>query len=429
MPSLLSDFPYRDGVMECEDVALDDLAAAIGTPFYCYSTATMVRQYRAFAEALVGQDASICYAVKANSNQAVLSLFAGLGAGADVVSEGELRRALAAGIPAERIVFSGVAKTAEELSFALSIGIGQINIESEGELDLLSSLAAGRERKVRVAFRVNPDIDAKTHPKITTGKAENKFGVALDAAPRLFARAASLPGIEPVAVAVHIGSQLLDLGPFDAAFTRIAALVHRLREDGIPIRHLDLGGGIGVPYRGETPPSLTEYAGIVRRICGNLGCSLTFEPGRFLVAEAGALVSRVIVVKQGATRASVVQDAAMNDLLRPTLYEAYHPIRPVRQADRSADERIVDIVGPVCETGDYLAVARPMPPVATGDLLAVMFAGAYGAVMSSTYNTRRLIPEVLIDGARWAVIRPRQSYQDLIGLDRVPNWLGGGATE
>ncbi|HVJ52972.1 MAG TPA: diaminopimelate decarboxylase [Aliidongia sp.] len=426
MPSPLSDFPYRDGVMQCEGVSLAALAESVGTPFYCYSAATMARQYHAFARAFAGQEARICYAVKANSNQAVLRLFARLGAGADVVSEGELRRALAAGIPAEHIVFSGVAKTEAELGYALSIGIGQINIESAGELDVLARLTAGRDRPVRVALRVNPDVDAKTHPKITTGKAENKFGVALHEAPSLFARAAAMPGIEPVSVAVHIGSQLLDLAPYDAAFTKVAALVRQLREAGIPIRHLDLGGGVGVPYRGELPPDLADYAGIVRRICGNLGCSLTFEPGRFLVAEAGALVSRVIVVKQGVTRRLVIQDAAMNDLLRPTLYEAYHPVLPVRKADR-AEEAIADIVGPVCETGDYLAVARPMPPVATGDLLAVMFAGAYGAVMSSTYNTRRLIPEVLVDGTRWAVVRPRQSYEELIGLDRVPDWLDEGA--
>jgi diaminopimelate decarboxylase len=417
-----SDFAYRAGTLHCEDVALPELAEAVGTPFYCYSRATLTRCYRAYEAAFDGLDARICYAVKANSNQAVLALFAGLGAGADVVSEGELRRALSAGIPAGRIVFSGVAKTAEELGFALDQGVGQINVESEPELDLIAALAAARGQRVRIALRVNPDVDAKTHPKITTGKAENKFGIAIDQAPRLYAHAATLPGLEPVSVALHIGSQLLDFSPFEAAFARLARLVRELREQGIPIRHLDLGGGVGVPYRGEAPADLAAYAAIIRRTVGGLGCGLTLEPGRYLIAEAGALISRVIVVKSGISRRSVVQDGAMNDLLRPTLYEAYHPIVPVKEPG-DAPVSPADVVGPVCESGDYLAVARDLPALGAGDLLAVLFAGAYGAVMSSTYNTRRLVPEVLVDGGRWAVIRPRQSYEALIGQDRVPDWL------
>jgi diaminopimelate decarboxylase len=428
MPNPISEFRHHGGVMQCEGVSLAALAQDVGTPFYCYSSAMMVRQYEAFVAAFAEQDVRICYAVKANSNQAVLTTFARLGAGADVVSEGELRRALAVGIPPDRIVFSGVAKTEAELGFALDIGIGQINVESEGELELLSALAAARGVRVPIAIRVNPDVDAKTHPKITTGKAENKFGIAIDQAPSVYARAAALPGVEPVSVAVHIGSQLIDLAPYEAAFGRVASLVRALREQGVAIRHLDLGGGIGVPYRNETCPDLAEYAAIVRRTVGSLGCALTFEPGRYLVAEAGVLVSRVIVVKRGVMRRLIVQDAAMNDLLRPTLYEAYHPIMTVRQPEPTAavEEGVADIVGPVCESGDYLAVARPLPEMASGDLLAVMFAGAYGAVMSSTYNTRRLVPEVLVDGTRWAVIRQRQSYDELIGLDQVPDWLGAG---
>jgi diaminopimelate decarboxylase len=408
--------------MQCEGVALATLAEAVGTPFYCYSTAALTRRYRDYEAAFAGLDARICYAVKANSNQAVLTRFAQLGAGADVVSEGEMRRALAAGIPAERIVFSGVAKTAAELGAALDHGVGQINVESEGELHLLSELAKTRGRRIRVALRINPDIDARTHPKITTGKAQNKFGIPFEDAGRVYALAASLPGLEPVSVALHIGSQLLDFAPFEAAFSRAAALVRQLRGQGRAISHLDLGGGVGVPYQGEAPADLNAYAAIIRRTVGGLGCALTLEPGRFLIAEAGVLVSQVIVVKPGSLRRIVVQDAAMNDLLRPTLYEAYHPVVPVR-AIGDARATPADVVGPVCESGDYLAVARDLPPLASGDLLAVLYAGAYGAVMSSTYNSRLLVPEVLVDGTRWAVVRPRPSYADLIGLDRVPDWL------
>jgi diaminopimelate decarboxylase len=422
MPSPIPEFPYRGGAMQCEGVSLEALADAVGTPFYCYSRAAFTRLYRAYEAAFATQDVRICYAVKANSNQAVLANFARLGAGADVVSEGELLRALTAGIPAERIVFSGVAKTVAELETALDRGIGQINVESEDELELLSALGSGRGRRIRIALRVNPDVDAKTHPKITTGKAENKFGIAIAEAPRLYARAADLPGLEPVSVALHIGSQLLDFAPFEAAFARAAELVRALRAQGLAIRHLDLGGGVGVPYRAEPPPDLAAYAAIIRRTTGAIGCSLTLEPGRYLTAEAGILVSRVMVVKQGPTRRSVIQDAAMNDLIRPTLYEAYHPIVPVREAGAAAGTP-ADIVGPICESGDYLAVDRDLPALAPGALLAILYAGAYGAVMSSTYNSRRLVPEVLVDGGRWAVVRPRRSFDDLIGLDCVPDWL------
>lgn len=413
---------YRDGVLHCEDVPLPAIAAEIGTPAYVYSAGTMERQYRAFAAAVVPLGGRICYAVKANSNQAVIATFAALGAGADVVSEGEFRRAVAAGVAPADIVFSGVAKTEGELAFAMDAGVGQVNVESESEIALLSRLAVARGRDLRIAIRINPDVDAKTHPKITTGKAENKFGIAFDRALDLYRQAASLPGLVAESVALHIGSQLMDLSPYETAFARTASLVGMLREAGIAIRHLDLGGGIGVPYRGEMPPDPAEYAAIVQRTVGGLGCSLTFEPGRFLVAEAGLLLTRVVVVKQGFERVSVIQDGAMNDLIRPTLYEAYHPILPVREP-AEAEGVVSDIVGPVCESGDYFATARRLPLLAPGDLLAVGFAGAYGSVMSSTYNTRRLAPEVMVRGGDWAVVRPRQSYEALIGMDALPPWL------
>jgi diaminopimelate decarboxylase len=418
-------FTYRDGRLHAEDVDLAALAGAVGTPFYCYSTAAIVERYRRFEAAVAPLGGGICYAVKANSNQAVLATLARLGAGADVVSEGEARRAVAAGVPPAKIVFSGVGKTEAELVYAIETGIGQVNIESERDLELLSRLAAARGRRMPIAIRVNPDVDAKTHAKIATGKAENKFGIDIDVAPRVFARAAALPGVEPVAVAIHIGSQLTDFAPYEQAFGRVAELVRALRASGIAIRHLDLGGGIGVAYRGGPAPDVAAYAEIVRRTVGELDCSLLFEPGRYLVAEAGVLVGTVIDVKQGATRRFVVADFAMNDLIRPTLYEAYHPILPVAEPVAGATSAVVDVVGPICETGDFLARDRAMPPVEPGDLLAVTHAGAYGAVMSSTYNTRPTVPEVLVDGARWAVVRPRPSYDELIALDRLPDWLAG----
>ncbi|GGF46699.1 diaminopimelate decarboxylase [Aliidongia dinghuensis] len=418
-------FAYVNGRLHAEEVDLARIAETVGTPFYCYSTAAIAQRYRRFEAAVAPLGGRICYAVKANSNQAVLATLAGLGAGADVVSEGEARRAVAAGVPPERIVFSGVGKTEAELVYALETGIGQVNIESERDLELLSRLAVAHGRHMPIAIRVNPDVDALTHAKIATGKAENKFGIDIDAAPRVFARAAALPGVEPVAVALHIGSQLTDFTPYEQAFSRVAELVRALRADGIPIRHLDLGGGIGVSYHGGPAPDVAAYAEIVQRTVGDLDCALLFEPGRYLVAEAGVLVGTVIDVKQGATRRFVVADFAMNDLIRPTLYEAYHPILPVIEPLLGATTSVVDVVGPICETGDFLARDRALPPVAPGDLLAVTHAGAYGAVMSSTYNTRPTVPEVLVTGARWAVVRPRPTYDELIGLDRMPDWLAG----
>ena len=418
-------FVYLNGSLHAEAVDLAAIADAVGTPFYCYSTAVIAERYRRFQAAVAPLGGRICYAVKANSNQAVLATLAALGAGADVVSEGEARRAVAAGIPPARIVFSGVGKTEAELAYALDTGIGQVNIESERDLELLSRLAAARGLRMPIAIRVNPDVDALTHAKISTGKAENKFGIDINEAPRVFARAVALPGVEPVSVALHIGSQLTDFAPYEQAFGRVAELVRALRDAGIPIRHLDLGGGIGVPYRGGTGPDVAEYAEVVRRTVGDLDCALLFEPGRYLVAEAGVLVGTVIDVKQGATRCFVVGDFAMNDLIRPTLYEAYHPILPVAEPTSGAASVVVDVVGPICETGDFLARDRPLPPVAPGDLLAVTHAGAYGAVMSSTYNTRPMVPEVLVNGTEWAIVRPRPSYDALIGLDRIPGWLAG----
>ena len=416
-------FAYLNGSLHVEAVDLAALAGSVGTPFYCYSTATIVERYRRFQAAVAPLGGRICYAVKANSNQAVLATLAALGAGADVVSEGEARRAVAAGIPPARIVFSGVGKTEAELAYALDAGIGQVNIESERDLELLSRLAAARGKRMPIAIRINPDVDALTHAKISTGKAENKFGIDINEAPRVFARAAQLPGVEPVSVALHIGSQLTDFAPYEQAFGRVAELVHTLRAAGIAIRHLDLGGGIGVPYRGGAGPDVAEYAEVVRRTVGDLDCDLLFEPGRYLVAEAGVLVGTVIDVKQGATRCFVVGDFAMNDLIRPTLYEAYHPILPVAEPASGAASVVVDVVGPICETGDFLARDRALPPIEPGDLLAVTHAGAYGAVMSSTYNTRPMVPEVLVNGAQWAIVRPRPSYDALIGLDRMPGWL------
>jgi diaminopimelate decarboxylase len=421
----LNHFAYRDGVLHAEDVPLPVIAEAVGTPFYCYSTATLVRHYRVFREAFAGLDTLICYAVKANSNQAVIRTFVEEGAGVDVVSEGELRRALAAGAPPDRIVFAGVGKTAREIAFALDTGILCFNAESEPELDLISAIATSKGATAAVAIRVNPDVDAKTHAKITTGKSENKFGVPYAVAREVYARAARLPGLKVNGVDMHIGSQITDLAPFDAAYERLADLVHILRADGHDIDHVDAGGGLGIPYRLDDPPppEPAAYGEIVRRRLGNLGARILFEPGRVFVGNAGILVSQVVYVKKGAAKTFVIVDAGMNDLIRPTLYEAHHDIRPVRQAAASRPRLIADVVGGVCETGDYLALGRDMPAVESGDLVAVMTAGAYGAVQSSTYNTRPLAPEILVKGAEWAVVRPRQTYEALIGMDRLAPWL------
>jgi diaminopimelate decarboxylase len=421
----MHDFRYVGGVLQAEDVSLPRLAADIGTPFYCYATATLERHYRALREATAGLDTLICYALKANSNQAVIGTLAALGAGMDVVSEGELRRARAAGVPASRIIFAGVGKTRTEMAYALSEGILGFNVESEPELEALSEVAAGLDRTAQIAFRVNPDVDAGTHAKIATGKAENKFGVPFAEAPRLYAKAAKLPGITVAGIHMHIGSQITDLAPFRHAFTVMRELAILLRASGHDIRHLDMGGGLGVPHRSGSIwlPTPQEYVALVRQTVGSLGLKIMLEPGRMLVANAGVLVARVIHAKRGRDKTFTVVDAAMNDLIRPTLYEASHEIWPVLEARSGCPPILQDVVGPICETGDYLALERRLPPLASGDLVAFMTAGAYGAAMSSTYNTRRLIPEVLVKGADYAVVRPRQTYEALIGLDRMPHWI------
>lgn len=418
-------FSYRGGVLHAEGVSLARIAGEIGTPFYCYSTATLERHYRVLSEAFQGTDHLICFAVKANSNQAVLRTMARLGAGMDVVSEGELRRARAAGVPADRIIFAGVGKTREELAFAVSEGVLGFNVESEPELEALSEAAAQQGKTARIAIRVNPDVDARTHAKISTGKSENKFGIPFLDAPRLYAQAARLPGIRISGIHMHIGSQITDLMPFRDAFRLMRELVIDLRREGHELEHLDIGGGLGVPYRGtnDVPPHPDEYAATVRAALGDLGLKLILEPGRMIAGNAGVLVSRVIYSKRGAAKTFAIVDAAMNDLIRPTLYEAHHDIWPVREAKLALERQIQDVVGPVCETGDYLALDRSLPPLEQGDLIAFMTAGAYGAVMSSTYNSRLLAPEVLVRGDRYAVVRPRPTYDELIELDKVPNWL------
>jgi len=419
-------FAYRDGVLHAEDVSLARVAAEVGTPFYCYSTATLERHYRVLQQAFAGLDPLICYAIKANSNQAVIATLGRLGAGMDVVSEGELRRARAAGVTADRIIFAGVGKTREEMACALGEGILGFNVESEPELEALSEVAAGLGLTARVALRVNPDVDAKTHAKISTGKAENKFGIPFQDAPRLYDRARNLPGIKVAGIHMHIGSQITDLQPFRDAFRLMRDLVGTLRAAGHALEHLDLGGGLGVPYHSgnDIPPSPQAYADVVRETVGGLGLKIALEPGRMIVANAGVLVSRVIYAKHGSGKTFTIVDAAMNDLIRPTLYEAEHEIWPVREDAGRKPPIVQDIVGPVCETGDYLALNRKLPPFAPGDLLAFMTAGAYGAAMSSTYNSRLLVPEVLVKGGDHAVVRPRPSYDDLIALDRLPEWLG-----
>jgi diaminopimelate decarboxylase len=419
-------FLYRGGVMHAEDVELPRIAAAVGTPFYCYSTATLARHYRVFAEAFTGRDALVCYAVKANSNQAVLKTLAGLGAGMDIVSEGELRRALAAGVPGERIVFSGVGKTREEMGAALDAGILCFNVESEPEMEALSEVAQAKGMQAPVSIRVNPDVDARTHRKIATGRSENKFGVPISRARAAYAHAVRLPGLAVIGVDTHIGSQITDLEPFDNAAQLLAELARDLMAEGHRLRHIDLGGGLGIPYRegDPPPPDPLAYAEVIRRHTEDLGLKLIFEIGRLIAGNAGILVTRVIYVKRGEGRTFVVVDAGMNDLIRPTLYDAHHDIRPVVEAPPGATPLVADVVGPVCESGDYLAHDRALPPVREGDLLAVMTAGAYGAVQSGTYNTRRLVPEVMVNGADYAVVRPRPSYEDVIGLDSLPPWLG-----
>jgi diaminopimelate decarboxylase len=419
-------FAYRGGVLCAEDVALPAIAEAVGTPFYCYSSATVERHFEVFRAAFAGQNALVFYAMKANSNQAVIATLARLGAGMDVVSEGELRRARAAGVPGNRIIFSGVGKTKAEMTLGLDEEIHCFNVESEPELEALSALASARGATAPIAIRVNPDVDARTHAKIATGKSENKFGVPISRARDVYARARALPGLAIRGVDMHIGSQITDLEPFDNAFALIADFVTVLRADGHVIEHVDLGGGLGIPYRTDNnpPPFPQAYADIVARHTRSLDCRVYLEPGRLIVGNAGVLVASVIFVKKGENRRFVVVDAAMNDLVRPTLYEAHHDILPVKAAaPRSAGLIRADVVGPVCESGDFLALDRDMPAVAAGDLLAVMSAGAYGAVQAGTYNSRLLVPEVLVKGADFALIRRRPTYEELIALDTLPPWL------
>ena len=418
-------FDYRAGVLHAEAVNVEDIAAAVGTPFYCYATATVERHYRVFAGAFADVPALVCYAMKANSNQAVIKTFAKLGAGADVVSEGELKRARAAGISPDKIMFSGVGKTARELALAVDEGILCVNVESEPELELLSSIAAGKGRVIDISVRVNPDIDARTHAKIATGKSENKFGIPISRARAVYAQAGKLPGLRVAGVDMHIGSQITELAPFDDAFALLSDFVRTLRADGHAIAHVDLGGGLGIPYRedDEPPPHPEAYAAMVKRATRDLGCKLIFEPGRLLVGNAGILVTRVLYLKEGEGKTFVIVDAGMNDLMRPTLYEAHHDIRPVREPRADAVRITADVAGPVCESGDFLALERDMVAPRPGDLLAVMTAGAYGAVQAGTYNTRALVPEVLVRENEWALVRPRLEVSALIALDRLPPWL------
>ncbi|MEQ8193187.1 MAG: diaminopimelate decarboxylase [Rhodospirillales bacterium] len=420
-------FQYRAGRLCAEDVALDEIAAAVGTPFYCYAGATLERHYKAFADSVADLDATVCFAVKANSNIAVIATLARLGAGADVVSCGELQRALRGGVPAGKIVFSGVGKSREEITAALDAGVLQINVESEPELELIDEIAAGKGVRAPVAIRINPDVDAHTHEKITTGLSENKFGIEWTRAHAVFRKAAAMKGIAIVGVAVHIGSQLTQLQPFRDAYVRLRDLVAMLRKDGHEIERLDLGGGLGISYgdgRSQADlPGPREYAEVVRSTVGDLGCRLIFEPGRMIAGNAGILVTRILYIKEGATRTFAIVDAAMNDLLRPTLYNAYHAIVPVAEAPAGTSLKEMDVVGPICETGDTFGVRRSLPPLVAGDLLAIRTAGAYGAVMASTYNSRPLVPEVLVHGKDYAVIRARWSVDDMIALESVPAWL------
>ena len=420
-------FAYRNGALHAEAVNLAAVAELVGTPFYCYSTATIERHYRVFADAFADVRALVCYAMKANSNQAVIATLARLGAGADVVSEGELKRARAAGVPREKIMFSGVGKSARELALAVDEGILCVNVESEAELEILSTIAASKDRTISISVRVNPDVDARTHAKIATGRAENKFGIPISRAREVYARAGKLPGIHVAGVDMHIGSQITELQPFEDAFALLSDFVRTLRTDGHRIAHVDLGGGLGIPYRedDEPPPNPDAYAKVVKDATRHLDCMLIFEPGRLIVGNAGILVTRVLYKKRGDAKTFVVVDAAMNDLVRPTLYGAHHEIRPLVEPAAGARTILADVVGPVCESGDFLAEDRELVEPEPGDLLAVMSAGAYGAVHAGTYNTRALIPEVLVRDEAWALVRPRLDVDALIRLDRLPPWLEG----
>ena len=418
-------FLYRDGTLHAEDVALEDIAATVGTPFYCYSAATLTRHYQLFTQALSPMPHMVCFAIKSLSNVAVLKLLGDLGAGMDVVSGGEYMRAKAAGVPGERIVFSGVGKTREEMRLALTGGVRQFNVESEPELRALSEVATLLGLVAPITIRVNPDVDAKTHEKIATGKSENKFGIPIARASEVYAEAAALPGLLIIGIDVHIGSQLTDLAPFEEAYLKVADLTHRLRSEGHTISRLDLGGGLGIPYTRSNlpPPSPMDYGALIKRTVGDLGCEIEIEPGRLISGNAGVLVSSVIYVKNGEGRDFLIVDAAMNDLIRPSMYGAHHDIVTVREPAVGAATQPFDIVGPVCETGDTFAKARDLPAVAEGDLVAFRSAGAYGAVMASEYNTRPLIPEVLVKGDHFAVIRARPTFDEMLSRDTIPEWL------
>jgi diaminopimelate decarboxylase len=418
-------FLYRDGALFAEDVPVTEIAAAVGTPFYVYSTATLLRHFTLFDEALSGIPHLVCYAMKANSNQAVLRTLAQAGAGMDVVSGGEYRRAKAAGVPGDKIVFSGVGKTPAEIRLALEGGIRQFNVESEPEMVVLDETARAMGLVAPITIRVNPDVDAKTHAKIATGKSENKFGIPIARAREVYRMAAQMPGLEVIGIDVHIGSQLTELAPFEQAYLKVAELTELLREDGHSIRRLDLGGGLGIPYErsNSAPPLPTDYGALVQRTLGHLGCEIEIEPGRLIAGNAGLLVSEVIYVKSGEGRDFLILDGAMNDLIRPAMYDAYHDIVPVIEPAAGTEVQPIDIVGPVCETGDTFARQRPMPPLAAGDLVAFRSAGAYGAVMASEYNSRPLVPEVLVNGDQFAVIRARPSFDEMINRDTIPEWL------
>ncbi|MEQ3672035.1 diaminopimelate decarboxylase [Pseudophaeobacter sp.] len=418
-------FLYRDGALYAEDVPVAEIAAAVGTPFYVYSTATLQRHFRLFDEALAGMDHLVCYAMKAASNQAILKTLAQVGAGMDVVSQGEYLRAKAAGVPGDKIVFSGVGKTADEIRCALSGGIRQFNVESEPEMAVINAVALELGQVAPITIRVNPDVDAKTHAKIATGKSENKFGIPISRAREVYAHAATLPGLKVIGIDCHIGSQLTDLEPFRKAYEKIADLTESLRGDGHDIRRLDLGGGLGIPYTrsNEAPPLPVEYGQLIKDTLGHLGCEIEIEPGRLIAGNAGLMVSKVIYVKSGEDREFLIVDGAMNDLIRPAMYEAHHDIVAVHEPAPGIENRPYDIVGPVCETGDTFAKQRDMPPLTAGDLIAFRSAGAYGAVMASEYNSRPLIPEVLVHEDQFAVIRRRPDFDEMINRDTIPEWL------
>ena len=418
-------FLYRDGALFAEDVPVSEIAAAVGTPFYVYSTATLLRHFQLFDDALHGTDHLVCYAMKAASNQAILKTLAQAGAGMDVVSGGEYLRAKAAGVPGDKIVFSGVGKTADEIRTALTGGIRQFNVESEPEMEVINAIALELGVVAPITVRVNPDVDARTHAKIATGKSENKFGIPIARASEVYAHAASLPGLEVIGIDVHIGSQLTELEPFELAYTKVAELTEQLRAEGHNIRRLDLGGGLGIPYTrsNDAPPLPVEYGALIKKTLGHLGCEIEIEPGRLIAGNAGLMVSKVIYVKSGEGRDFLIVDGAMNDLIRPAMYEAHHDIVAVQEPGAGVEQQAYDIVGPVCESGDTFAKQRNMPPLKSGDLIAFRSAGAYGAVMASEYNTRPLIPEVLVNGDQFAVIRERPSFDEIINRDTIPSWL------